>query len=107
MKLFSKQTMEKYKCGRTQLNLGVMLSIPILFFFASTFDASAQVTQVTSVEGITLQFTLPELTISEAIRDNIRYHEVHYADCQFTTEPGNPKSSSHTVNAGYTHDSYN
>ena len=91
MKLFSKQTIEKYKYGRTQLSLGVMLSILILFFFLSTFDASAQVTQVTSVEGITLQFTLPELTISEAIRDNIRYHEVHYADCQFTAEPGNPK----------------
>ncbi len=91
MKLFSKQTIEKYKCGRIQLSLSVMLSIPILFFFLLTFDAFAQVTQVTSVEGITLQFTLPELTISEAIRDNIRYHEVHYADCQFTTEPGNPK----------------
>ena len=91
MKLFLKQTIEKYKRVGTKLSLGVMLSIPILFFFVSTFDASAQVTQVTSAEGITLQFTLPELTISEAVRDNIRYHELHYADCQFTTEPGNPK----------------
>ena len=91
MKLFLKQSIKKYKYGRTQLSFGVMLSIPILFFFVSTFDVSAQVTQVTSAEGITLQFTLPELTISEAIRDNIRYHEVHYADCQFTVEPGNPK----------------
>ena len=51
----------------------------------------ARVTQSTSAEGITLQFTLPELTISEAVRDNVRYHEAHYADCHFTTEPGNPK----------------
>ncbi len=91
MKLFSKQTIEKYKRVGTKLSLGVMLSIPVLFFFLSTFDASAQVTQVTSAEGITLQFTLPELTISEAVRDNTRYHELHYADCQFTAEPGNPK----------------
>ena len=91
MKLFSKQTIEKHKRVGTKLSVGVMLSIPVLFFFLSTFDASAQVTQVTSAEGITLQFTLPELTISEAVRDNIRYHELHYADCQFTTEPGNPK----------------
>ena len=91
MKLLLKQTIEKYKRVGTKLSLGVMLSIPVLFFFLSTFDASAQVTQVTSAEGITLQFTLPELTISEAVRDNIRYHELHYADCQFTTEPGNPK----------------
>ena len=68
-----------------------MLCIPVLFFFVSSFSASARVTQSTSAEGITLQFTLPELTVSEAVRDNVRYHEVHYADCHFTAEPGNPK----------------
>ena len=75
----------------TQLRLSVVLSILVLFFFVGSFGASARVTQVTSAEGITLQFTLPELTVSEVIRDNVRYHEVHYADSHFTAEPGNPK----------------
>ena len=68
-----------------------MLCIPVLFFFLWSFSASARITQSTSSDGITLQFTLPELTISEAVRDNVRYHEAHYAECHFTTEPGNPK----------------
>ena len=68
-----------------------MLCIPVLFFFLWSSNVSARVTQSTSAEGITLQFTLPELTISEAVRDNVRYHEAHYADCHFTAEPGNPK----------------
>ena len=54
-------------------------------------NALAKITQTTSTDGITLQFTLPELTISEVIRDNIRYQEVRYTDCHFTDEPGNPK----------------
>ncbi len=68
-----------------------MLCIPVLFFFLWSSGVSARVTQSTSAEGITLQFTLPKLTISEAVRDNVRYQEAHYADCHFTTEPGNPK----------------
>ena len=91
MKLFSKQTIEKHKRMHTKLSLSFLLSISILFFFIATFGASAQVTQVTSAEGITLQFTLPELTFSEVIRDNVRYQDVRYADCRFTNEPGNPK----------------
>ncbi len=91
MQLFSKNTKEKNKRVHTRLRLSVMLCIPVLFFFVWSFSASARVTQSTSAEGITLQFTLPELTVSEAVRDNVRYHETHYADCHFTTEPGNPK----------------
>ena len=40
---------------------------------------------------ITLQFTLPELIVSEVVRDNVRYQEVSYTDCRFTNEPGNPR----------------
>ncbi len=91
MKLFSKQTNRKVQWVHTKLSLGVILSILVLSFFQWTFSASAQVTQVTSTEGITLQFVLPDLTFTEIIRDNIRYQDVRYADCQFTGEPGNPK----------------
>ena len=54
-------------------------------------NALAKITQTTSTDGITLQFTLPELTVSEVTRNNVRYQEVRYAECHFTDEPGNPK----------------
>ncbi|MYB94565.1 hypothetical protein F4054_13650 [Candidatus Poribacteria bacterium] len=91
MQLFSKNTKEKNKAVRARLRLSIMLCLPVFFFFLWSSSVFARVTQSTSAEGITLQFTLPELTISEAVRDNVRYHEAHYADCHFTTEPGNPK----------------
>ena len=68
-----------------------MLCIATVFFCIWSFNAPARVTQSTSAEGITLQFTLPELTVSEVVRDNVRYHEARYADSHFTAEPGNPK----------------
>ena len=91
MQLFSKNTKEKNKPVRIRLRLSIVLCIPVLFFFLWSSSVPARVTQSTSAEGITLQFTLPELTVSEVLRDNVRYHEVDYADCHFTTEPGNPK----------------
>ena len=91
MQSFLKHTGAKHKSVRTQLRLGVMLSIHVLIFLGCISAASAEITQVTSTDGITLQFTLPELVISEVVRDNVRYQEVHYADSRFTNEPGNPK----------------
>ncbi len=72
---------------------GIILGIHVLTFVGGVCnpDSFAEITQTTSTDGITLQFTLPELTISEVIRDNIRYQGVRYADCHFTGEPGNPK----------------
>ena len=71
----------------------MILGIQVLIFVGGVCnpDSFAEITQTTSTDGITLQFTLPELTISEVIRDNIRYQEVHYADCHFTDAPGNPR----------------
>ena len=90
-------TKEKNKQVRARLGLGrgwvtqSVHCILVIFFFLWSSSVSARVTQSTSAEGITLQFTLPELTVSEVVRDNVRYHEARYADCHFTTEPGNPK----------------
>ena len=99
MQLFSKNTKEKNRPVRTRLRLSrenwvtqSLHCIPIIFFFLWSSSVSARVTQSTSAEGITLQFILPELAISEVVRDNVRYQEAHYADCHFTTEPGNPKA---------------
>ncbi|MDE0681350.1 MAG: C25 family cysteine peptidase, partial [Candidatus Poribacteria bacterium] len=91
MQLYIKNTKKKNESGCISVRLSVILCIPTLFFFLWSSSASARVTQSTSAEGITLQFTLPELTVSETVRDNVRYHEAHYADCHFTAEPGNPK----------------
>ena len=77
--------------SKLQRRVNLVVSISALFFFISVFGASARVTQVTSTDGITVQFTLSDLTVSEVTRDNVRYHEVRYTDSHFTSEPGDPK----------------
>ena len=72
-------------------SIHVILFFLVIVFFISISSADARLTQVTSESGITVQFTLPELTISEVVRDRVGYQEVHYDDCRFTNEPGNPK----------------
>ena len=91
--LFLKQIGTEHRPVHALFRFGIILSIHVLTFVGAVCnpDSFAEITQTTSTEGITLQFTLPELTISEVIRDNIRYQEVRYADCHFTDEPGNPK----------------
>ena len=95
--LFLKQVGAEHKPVYALFRFGVILGIQVLAFVGGVFllghppDSFAEITQSTSTDGITLQFTLPELTISEVTRDNIRYQEVNYADCHFTDEPGNPK----------------
>ena len=77
--------------SKLQRRVSLVVGISALFLFISVFGASARVTQVTSTDGITVQFTLADLTVSEVTRDNVRYQEVRYADSRFTSEPGNPK----------------
>ena len=88
MQLFLQQTKAEYKPICTQFGLAIILP---LLFFVCIGSAPARLTQVTSESGITVQFTLPELTISEVVRDRVRYQEVRYDDSRFTNEPGNPK----------------
>ena len=76
---------------KLQRQMRLCLSISAFLIFITVFGASARVTQVTSTDGITVQFTLSDLTVSEVTRDNVRYHEARYADSRFTNEPGNPK----------------
>ena len=98
--LFSKRIGAEDRPVYALFRFGIILGIQVLTFVGGVCgetlqqkhpDSFAEITQTTSTDGITLQFTLPELTISEVIRDNIRYQEVHYADCRFTNEQGNPK----------------
>ena len=77
--------------SKLQRQISLCVSISVLFIFLTALGASARVTQVTSTEGITVQFTLSDLAVSEVTRDNVRYHEVRYTDSHFTSEPGDPK----------------
>ena len=91
--LFSKQIGTSRKPVNALFKFGILLGIYVLIFVGEVCnpDSLAEITQVTSTDGITLQFTLPEPVISGVIRDNVRYQEVSYTDCRFTGEPGNPK----------------
>ncbi len=81
----------KHKPVRIRFRLDITLSAQIFIFLVCISSVSAEITQVTSTDGITLQLTLPELVTSDVVRDNVRYQEVRYADCNFTNEAGNPK----------------
>ena len=76
-----------------KVKLKILLGICVLTCISGVCnpDSFAEITQTTSTDGITLQFTLPELTVSAVTRNNVRYQEVRYAECHFTDEPGNPK----------------
>ena len=91
--LFLKQIRTRHEPVYPLFRFGILLGIYVLTFTGGvcTPDSFAEITQTTSTDGITLQFTLPALTISEVTRNNIRYQEVQYAECRFTDEPGNPK----------------
>ena len=97
------QRTQQFKCSlllcKVKLKV-ILLGICALTFVAEVYgetsqqkhpDSFAEITQTTSTDGITLQFTLPELTISEVTRNNVRYQEARYTECHFTDEPGNPK----------------
>ena len=76
----------------------------VCFIFVSTlfgfnFATVAEITQVTSTDGITVNFKLPQLQITEVTPDtqseNARaagvHHTVQYADCDWIHEPGLPR----------------
>ncbi|MCG9128774.1 hypothetical protein JT359_14360 [Candidatus Poribacteria bacterium] len=66
-----------------------------------TFNAAiyADVSHVTTQEGITVTFKLPQLQVSRITpdgnngitQDNTAYDTVHYSDCHWIQEPGYPK----------------
>lgn len=74
-----------------------VIFVSVLFVFS--FAAVAEITQVTSTDGITVNFKLPQLQITEVLPDtesgNIGvtgiHHTVQYADCDWIHEPGLPR----------------
>ena len=56
-----------------------------------TIDARANANARTDYNGITVEFTLPELEVATVKRDGIRYQAVSFEGSGFTNEVGNPR----------------
>ena len=67
--------------------------------FTFNTDIYADVSHVTTEDGITVTFKLPQLHVNKItpdvnngnLRENIVYDTVHYSDCAWIQEPGYPK----------------
>ena len=74
-----------------------LIFVSVLFVFK--FAAVAEITQVTSTEGITVNFKLPQLQITKVPTDTQSentgtvgvHHTVQYAECDWIHEPGFPR----------------
>ncbi len=74
-----------------------LIFVSVLFVFS--FTAVADVTQVTSADGITVTFKLPQLQVTQVTPDadfkdaevGGVYHTVRYSECGWIREPGFPR----------------
>ena len=76
------------KSCKSCLILQILLTLSIISITASV---PADITQVTTAQGITVNFTLPELVQEEVAFDGNAYQHVQYDNCGFTAEPGYPQ----------------
>ena len=64
--------------------------------FCFSVAADAEVTQITTANGITLNFDLPQLEVTQVSPDKntgeqSTYHKVQYTECGWLQEPGYPR----------------
>ena len=71
-------------------NIFVFLCLT-LSLISITASVPADITQVTTAQGITVNFTLPELVQEDVAFDGNAYQHVQYDNCGFTAEPGYPQ----------------
>ncbi len=76
------------KSCKSCLILQILLTLSLISITASV---RADITQVTTAQGITVNFTLPELVQEEVAFDGNAYQHVQYDNCGFTAEPGYPQ----------------
>ena len=76
------------KSCKSCLILQILLTLSLISITASV---RADITQVTTAQGITVNFTLPELVQEEVVFDGNAYQHVQYDNCGFTAEPGYPQ----------------
>ena len=76
----------------------IFASILFVFSFAAIADSSRILTQTTTADGITVNFRLPQLHVTQA-KPDIQfknagggvYHAVKYSECDWIQEPGYPR----------------
>ena len=76
------------KSCKSCLILQILLTLSLISITAAV---RADITQVTTAQGITVNFTLPELVQEEVAFDGNAYQHVQYDNCGFTAEPGYPQ----------------
>ena len=76
------------KIQKILLILKILLTLSLI---SITTSVRADITQVTTAQGITVNFTLPELVQEEVAFDGNAYQHVQYDNCGFTAEPGYPQ----------------
>ena len=79
------------------IRYAVACLLSVLFIFS--FAVDADFTQVTTADGITINFTLPQLHVTQ-VKPGTQfknegvsgvYHTVKYSDCDWIQEPGHPR----------------
>ncbi|RKU18952.1 hypothetical protein C6501_02000 [Candidatus Poribacteria bacterium] len=76
----------------------IFVSILCVFSFAAVADNSLILTQTTTADGITVNFRLPQLHVTQVKSDTQFksagggvYHTVKYSECDWIQEPGYPR----------------
>ena len=70
--------------------LPVILWFSVVFFTLINTPSYTAITARSDVDGITVEFNLPDLRVTPVERDGVKYQSVSYEECGFTSEEGNP-----------------
>ena len=70
--------------------LPVILWFSVVLFTLINTPSYTAITARSDVDGITVEFNLPDLRVTPVERDGVKYQSVSYESCGFTSEEGNP-----------------
>ena len=68
-----------------------ILWFAVIFFGAIGAPSYADIIAKSDVDGITVEFDLPDLNVALIERNGVKYQSVSYEGCGFTSEEGNPQ----------------
>ena len=70
--------------------LPLILWVSLALFTLFGAPSYAGITASSDVDGITVEFDLPDLRVTPVERNGVTYQSVSYRECGFTSEQGNP-----------------
>ena len=70
-----------------------ILWVSLALFTLFGAPSYAGITANSDVDGITVEFDLPDLRVTPVERNGVTYQSVSYRECGFTSEQGNPAVS--------------